>query len=275
MSTLFYPQFVVPVLGLQVGGIAESFYPRVITFLIAALVIHHGINTTTLFIAHCRLMLLSRSLILRKNSTNTLLKRAHQLACINYFLMIISVMSILLLFNVDNPEYQLIWKREMYQKYRLDFIWCPKFYVLDPTVWEFATMMIVACSVTVLFAFVFVLCSLTTIAIVQSAKDTMSVQTMRYHVQVVVSFLISCGIQAFFVVLPVFHMLLCVYFEFIKTYTGVFTQAHQGTAFTLFYVLSHRKTKKTWRKCEQPSFDKFTNEETVFNSSTQRSERSI
>ncbi|EFO95975.1 hypothetical protein CRE_16437 [Caenorhabditis remanei] len=254
MSTLFYPQFVVPVLGLQVGGVLGEVYPRVITYLIAALVIHHGINTTTLFIAHCRLMLLSRSLILRKNSTNVLLKRAHQLANINYFLMIVSVASILLLFNVDSLEYQNTWKQEYYQKYKLDFIWCPKYYVLDPTVWEFVVMMGVACSVTVLFAFVFVLCSITTIAIVQSAKDTMSVQTMRYHMQVVISFLISCGIQAFFVVLPVFHMLLCVYFEFVKNYTGgllfysVFTQAHQGTAFTLFYVLSHRKTKKTWRK---------------------------
>lgn len=133
---------------------------------------------------------------------------------------IASVGSILLILNVDNIEYQSQWKKEFFQKYQLNFIWCPKYYVLDPTVWEFVVMMIVACSTTVLFAFVFVLCSITTIAIIHSAKDTMSLQTRRYHLQVVKSFLISCGIQAFFVVLPVVHILLCVYFEFIKTYTG-------------------------------------------------------
>ncbi|CAE17769.3 Serpentine Receptor, class H [Caenorhabditis elegans] len=256
MSTVFYPQFVVPVLGLQVGGISEFIYPRPILYLAIALILHQGINSTTLFIAHCRLVLLSRSLILRKSSTNVLLRRSNQLSYINYVFFIASVGSILLILNVDNIEYQSQWKKEFFQKYQLNFIWCPKYYVLDPTVWEFVVMMIVACSTTVLFAFVFVLCSITTIAIIHSAKDTMSLQTRRYHLQVVKSFLISCGIQAFFVVLPVVHILLCVYFEFIKTYTGasgmlfysVFTQAHQGTAFTLFYVLSHIKTKKTWRK---------------------------
>ncbi|CAI2353753.1 unnamed protein product [Caenorhabditis sp. 36 PRJEB53466] len=254
MSTLFFPQFRVPVLGLQVGGILDEAYPRVITFIIAALVLHHGINTTTLFIAHCRLLILSRSLVIRKSSINALLDKSHQLTCINYVLMIISVASILLLFNTDNPEYQNKWKKELYAKYRLEFIWCPSYFVMDPTVWEFITMLSVAGSVTVLFAVVFVICSLTTIAIVQSAKDTMSVQSVRYHMQVVVTFLISCAIQAFFVVLPVIHILFCVYFEFFKVYTGdylfysLFTQAHQGTAFTLFYVLFHRKTRKTLTK---------------------------
>lgn len=42
MSTVFYPQFVVPVLGLQVGGISEFIYPRPILYLAIALILHQG-----------------------------------------------------------------------------------------------------------------------------------------------------------------------------------------------------------------------------------------